>query len=301
MEEDYNNQIIIVVKKKKGHGGHHGGAWKVAYADFVTAMMALFIVLWIVGQSKEVKQSISGYFKDPGVFTSGRDGGILPDAQKAMPLPPPPVEVEVDMRDSEMEALKAEALKISETIAKTPEFSKFSDKIEVNVTDEGLRIDLVEQSEGLFFDIGKAHIKTETVNLLQVIARAHLAPLKNSVIIEGYTDARPYSNSGYTNWDLSTDRANSARKVLEEGGLRKDQILEVRGFADKKLKAPDKPFDYSNRRVSILLPLINSASVNSGPGSAVRGNSPDPAETGKGAEKNKLSGEYDPPSQKGVN
>ncbi|RPH47660.1 MAG: flagellar motor protein MotB [Desulfobacteraceae bacterium] len=260
MGEENNNPVIIVVKKKNGHGGHHGGAWKVAYADFVTAMMALFIVLWIVGQSKEVKQAISGYFKDPGVFTSGSAGGILPDAQKPMPLPPPPVEVEVevDKRVSEMEELKAEAAKISGTIAQTPEFSRFADKIKVTVTDEGLRIDLVEESEGLFFDIGKAHIKSETVKLLQVIAKAHLSPLKNSIIIEGYTDARPYANAGYSNWDLSADRANSARKVLEEGGLRKDQILEVRGFADRKLMVPDKPFDYSNRRVSILLPLINT-------------------------------------------
>jgi chemotaxis protein MotB len=261
MDEEQNIPVRIVIKKKKGHGGHHGGAWKVAYADFVTAMMALFIVLWIVGQSNAVKQAISSYFKDPGVFTSGRDGGILPDAQKPMPLPPPPVEVkvEVDKRALEMEALKAEAGKISETISQTPEFSNFKDKIEVSVTDEGLRIDLVEQSEGLFFDIGRANIKTETVKLLQVIAKAHLSPLQNRVIIEGYTDARPYASTGYSNWDLSTARANSARKVLEEGGLRKDQILEVRGFADRKLKTPDKPFDYSNRRVSILLPLVNSA------------------------------------------
>lgn len=278
MDEEHNNPVIIVVKKKKGHGGHHGGAWKVAYADFVTAMMALFIVLWIVGQSKEVKQSISSYFKDPGVFTSGSSGGILQGVQDTAELPPPPVVVEVDKRAAEMEELKSEADKISETIAQTPEFTKFTDKIQVTVTDEGLRIDLVEQSEGLFFDIGKAHIKAETVKLLQVIAKAHLSPLRNSVIIEGYTDARPYANDGYSNWELSADRANSARKVLEEGGLRKDQILEVRGFADRKLKVPDKPFDYSNRRVSILLPLINTAPETHAPGAEKRSSLEDQAE-----------------------
>jgi len=259
MDEEHNTPVIIVVKKKKGHGGHHGGAWKVAYADFVTAMMALFIVLWIVGQSKEVKQSISGYFKDPGVFTSGSSGGILPDAQD-LPLPSPPVEVkvEVDKRAVEMEGLKSEATKISETIAQTPDFSKYKDKIKLTVSEEGLRIDLVEESEGLFFDIGKANMKPDTVKLLNIIAGANLSILKNSVIVEGYTDARPYISEGYSNWNLSSDRANSARKVLEEGGLRKDQILEVRGFADRKLRMPDKPFDVSNRRVSILLPLINS-------------------------------------------
>lgn len=252
--DDEQNTPIIIVKKKKGHGGSHGGAWKVAYADFVTAMMALFIVLWIVGQSKSVKHSISAYFKDPGVFTSGRSGGILPEEQKALPLPPSPIVV--DTRAVELELLKSEAEKITRTITQTPEFNKFKDKISVTVTDEGMRIDLVEESEGLFFDIGKANIKPETVKLLQVLAATHLAKLKNGIIVEGYTDARSYvSSSGYTNWELSTERANSARKVLEESGLRKDQILEVRGFADRKLKLPDKPLDFSNRRVSILLPL----------------------------------------------
>lgn len=252
--EDEQNTPIIVVKKKNGHSGHHGGAWKVAYADFVTAMMALFIVLWIVGQSKAVKHSISAYFKDPGVFTSGRYGGILPEEQKALPLPPAPIVV--DIRAVEMELLKSEAEKITKTIAQTPEFSKFKDKITVTVTDEGMRIDLVEASEGLFFDIGKAQLKPETVKLLHVLASAHLSKLKNGIIIEGYTDARSYvSSSVYSNWELSTERANSARKVLEESGLRNNQILEVRGFADRRLKLPDKPLDFSNRRVCILLPL----------------------------------------------
>jgi len=279
MDEEYNNPVIVVVKKKKAHGGHHGGAWKVAYADFVTAMMALFIVLWIVGQSNSVKQSISGYFKDPGVFTSGSSGGILPDTQKPMPLPPPPVEIEVDKRAVEMEKLKTEADKISETIAQTHDFSKFKDKIEVTVTEEGLRIDLVEESEGLFFDIGKANMKPETVKLLKVIAEANLSSLNNSVIVEGYTDARPYISEGYSNWNLSADRANSARKALEEGGLRKDQILEVRGFADRKLRMPDKPFDVSNRRVSILLPMSQPAEKTPKPETQPQDQGQNPADT----------------------
>jgi chemotaxis protein MotB len=252
MDEDHNTPVRIVVKKKRGHGGAHGGAWKVAYADFVTAMMALFIVLWIVGQSQSVKQAISAYFKDPGVFTSGRTGGILPDAAKTTALPPPPVPQPADTAAAEMEKLKAEAGKIEKEISQTPEFKKFVDKIHLTVTEEGLRIDLVEASEGLFFDIGKAKIKSETVKLLKIIA-THLATLQNNVVVEGYTDARPYVSSGYTNWDLSTDRANSARKVLEENGLRKNQIVQVRGFADRRLRVPDKPLDFSNRRVSILV------------------------------------------------
>lgn len=256
MDEEHNTPVRIIIKKKKSHGGSHGGAWKVAYADFVTAMMALFIVLWIVGQSSNIKQAIAAYFKDPGVFNSSRSGGILPDGQRSAPLPPPPVPL--DKLQAELEKLKAEAGNIEKSIAAIPDFSKIKDKIQVMVTPEGLRIDLVEDSEGLFFDIGKATIKPMTVLLLRVIA-SRLATLQNTVVVEGYTDARPYSSTGYSNWDLSSDRANSARKVLEENGLRKNQIHEVRGFADRKLKVPDKPYDYANRRVSILVVPTESA------------------------------------------
>ncbi len=249
MDEDHNTPVRIVRKKVRGHGGHHGGAWKVAYADFVTAMMALFIVLWIVGQSKAIKDAIAAYFKEPGVFTTTK-GGILPDGTKSEPLPPPPVPL--DKLQAELEKLKAEAGNIEKAIAGIPDFSKFKDKIQVQVTAEGLRIDLLEDSEGLFFDIGKATVKPGTVQLLKLIA-SRLSELENKVIIEGYTDARPYASSDYSNWNLSTDRANSARKVMEENGFRKNQVSEVRGFADRKLRVPERPLDYSNRRVSILV------------------------------------------------
>jgi len=247
MDDDHKAPVRIVVKKKKGHGGHHGGAWKVAYADFVTAMMALFIVLWIVGQSNAVKNAISAYFKDPTVFTQGTGGaGILPDgAPKQQPSP-------TAATPSEMETLKAEGKKIEDAISATPAFSKFKDKVQVTVTKDGLRVELVENATGLFFDVGSAQVKAETIQLLAMIA-AEIGKLPNRVIIEGYTDARPYTGAGYSNWELSTERANTARKILEEKGLKKDQVSEVRGFADRNLKHPDKPMDASNRRVSILV------------------------------------------------
>ncbi len=253
MDEEHNNPVRIIVKKGRNHAGHHGGAWKVAYADFVTAMMALFIVLWIVGQSKDVKEAVAAYFRDPGVFTSSRSGGVLQGGPKPLLFTPPVASPPTpDKHADDMERLKSEAKSIQEKIASIPDFNKFKQKIEVTVTPEGLRIDLVEISEGLFFDIGKAKLKPEAVRLLKLIA-SRLAALPNKIVVEGYTDARPYVSSGYSNWDLSVERANSARGVLEDSGLAKDQIREVRGFADRKLKVPSKPFDYANRRVSILV------------------------------------------------
>jgi chemotaxis protein MotB len=244
--DDHNTPVRIIVKKKKGHSGHHGGAWKVAYADFVTAMMALFIVLWIIGQSSNVKNAVAGYFKDPGAFSHGKgSNGILDGAQSAAPVP------SINLV-GEIEKLKAEGKKIGDAIAATPEFNKFKDKIQIEVTKDGLRIELVENSTGLFFDIGSARIKPETVQLLKLVAK-EVGRLPNSIIIEGYTDARPYVTPDYSNWELSTDRANMARKVLEENGVRKDQVVGVKGFADRNLKIPDKPLDFANRRVSILV------------------------------------------------
>jgi chemotaxis protein MotB len=217
----------------------------VAYADFVTAMMALFIVLWIVGQSNAVKQSISSYFKDPGVFDSGQGGGVLDGSSGSAPSPTSNAAIE-------MEKLKAEAKKIENAIASTPELDKFKDKIQITVAKEGLRIELVENSTGLFFDVGSAQIKPETVKLLKLVAQ-EVGRLNNNIMIEGYTDARPYVGKDYSNWELSSDRANTARRILEENGIRQDQVLEVRGFADRNLKHPDQPMDAANRRVSILV------------------------------------------------
>lgn len=245
MGDDHQTPVRIIVKKKRGHAGHHGGAWKVAYADFVTAMMALFIVLWIVGQSAAVKQAVAAYFKDPGVFESGRGGGLLQGSSGAAPAPTVNVA-------SEIEKLKVEAKKLEEAIAANPDFNKFKDMIQITVTKEGMRIELLENSTGLFFDVGSAKVKPETVQLLKLIAK-EAGQLKNNIVIEGYTDARPYVNPNYSNWELSTDRANTARKILEENGVGKNQIVQVRGFADRNLKHPDKPLDYTNRRVSILV------------------------------------------------
>jgi len=252
--EKVNGVTIRVIRKKKEHGGHHGGAWKVAYADFVTAMMALFIVLWIVNQNKQVKESIAVYFKDPGAFSeTTRSGGILPGGSSIQPHQKgvgqtPPSKGPTD----EVQKWKNEGKRIEGMISSVKAFDKFKSRIDIQASKEGLRIELIENSVGLFFDVGSALLKRETVDLLQLIA-SEIGNLPNSVIIEGYTDARPFVSPNYSNWELSADRANAARKILEAHGLRKDQVLEVRGIADRKLKNPDDPYDYSNRRVTIFV------------------------------------------------
>ncbi len=246
--------VRVVVKKKKAHGGSHGGAWKVAYADFVTAMMALFIVLWIVGQSSQVKRMIAEYFKDPVMFEQKvRSGGLLPDSPPVGTAGPVPPFIPKEDKEEEMKKLLEEAKKLEELIKATPLFDKFKGQVEITVTEEGLRIELVDNSSGLFFDVGSARLKPETVQLLGMIG-TEIGKLKNQVVVEGYTDSRPYVTPGYSNWELSVDRANAARKILAENGIGKGQIHEVRGFADRKLRNPKNPMDYSNRRVSILVP-----------------------------------------------
>lgn len=266
MSDDKHNIPIRMVVKKKGHGGHHGGAWKVAYADFVTAMMALFIVLWIVGQNNNIKQAIAAYFKDPTIFIGG--SGIHTGTSTA---PPKPVlfpkedmkapdqafkafQDEISKIKNEMEKLKAESKKIENIVASTPGFEKFKDKIQLSVTEEGLKIELIENAQGLFFDVGSAKVKPETVKLLKMLAQ-EITRLSNQVIIEGHTDALPYITPGYSNWELSADRANAARKILEENGIEKEQIMGVRGYADRQLKHPDKPMDFANRRVNIIVAI----------------------------------------------
>lgn len=257
--------VIKRMRKKGGHEGHHGGAWKVAYADFVTAMMALFIVLWIVANNVTIRASVADYFRDPGAMHK-TSSGVLSGNQTMRPFSdsPPlqapsnpnrsqtPDEKPGEPQASEVEKLRTEGEKLIKAIAAIPDLAKFKDQIQITLTKEGLRIELIEQSEGLFFDIGSARLKPDAAQLLKLIA-SRIGTFPNDVTIEGHTDSRPYVRSGYNNWDLSTDRANAARRVLEENGIREKQITGVNGYADRRLKNPSKPLDFSNRRVTILV------------------------------------------------
>ena len=243
----------VIIVKKKGHGGHghHGGAWKVAYADFVTAMMAFFLVMWLVGQSPQVKAAVGGYFRDPGVFETTKGGGVLPgsvDGLKDSGVAPVP-----DSVKQAQEVLERAAEHLREALQKVPALKALEDRIEITVTAEGLRIELLENEKNSFFAVGSAQLLPETVELLGVIAK-ELSPLGNRIALEGHTDSRPYgSTNGYTNWELSSDRANAARRAMASHGLRAGQIDAIRGFADTRLRYPNDSLDPRNRRISIVV------------------------------------------------
>ncbi|HVB38395.1 MAG TPA: flagellar motor protein MotB [Vicinamibacterales bacterium] len=254
------HDIIIVKKKRGGHAGHHGGAWKVAYADFVTAMMAFFLVMWIIGQSHIVRSAVAGYFRDPGIFNYEKSNGVM-EGEKVGIAPQAPVSVhEIDPKLSEADrlALQKAGDRIRQALEKMPEFKDLKDQIEIQMTNEGLRIQMIDSSKMGFFDTGSAVVNAEGEKILVAIAQ-ELGKLPNGVVIEGYTDSRQYSKGDtYTNWDLSADRANAARRVMERHGVDPSQVREVRGYADTNLRIPKNPLDPRNRRVSILVRYVGT-------------------------------------------
>ena len=234
-------QPIIVIKKKGGHGGHHGGAWKVAYADFVTAMMALFIVLWLMAQNDPVKKAVAGYFNDPR-GTANLLGTTMAGNG-----------VEVVQNDENTKRLAELKQKLEQEIKAKKELEKLSKQIEITITPEGLRIELIEGRNGTFYQSGSAQLSPSGQELLVLLA-AELKTLPNQLLIEGHTDAAQYStDANYSNWELSADRANSARRLLQQNGVRADQVTQVRGFADQMLRVKSNPYDPSNRRITILV------------------------------------------------
>jgi chemotaxis protein MotB len=228
----------IIIKKKIVHAGHHGGAWKVAYADFVTAMMALFIVLWLMGASEPVKKAVAGYFRDPSgkkAETGNGQGGVGEN---------------LSLGKQDMNQLKK---RLEQAMKQAPELEKLKDQVQMTVTGEGLRIELLESEVGTFFESGNARPTESGSEMLQMLA-AQLGKMQNKLLVEGHTDARPYASSkDYSNWELSTDRANGVRRLMQQTGVRADQVTEVRGYADQHLRKPEDPNSASNRRVSIVV------------------------------------------------
>lgn len=250
------NTPIIIKKGKKGGGGHHGGAWKVAYADFVTAMMALFIVLWVLSQSEEVKKSVAEYFRNPTGFSliSTGEGQSLLNQGAGIDNT---IIANLKQKELEMEMMNQLAESIKQNIQENEEFKEFAANFDIQITTEGLRMEILETRNDLFFEIGTAKLKPEAKRLIMNIGN-QLQKLNNYIIVEGHTDSRPFISRGneYTNFELSADRANAARRALIEGGLDESKLLEIRGMADRKLRNPKDPYDSSNRRVSILVKFV---------------------------------------------
>jgi chemotaxis protein MotB len=235
---------IVVIKKKYAHAAHHGGAWKVAYADFVTAMMALFIVLWLLNTSKKIQDAVGGYFRDPqGVAEKAGKNIVGSNTTSIVPA-------------DNMEHLKEQ---LEKAIAGIPNFDKLKSHIEMTITPEGLRIELIEGPGGTFFDSGNTKLNADGQDLLKALA-AELGKLPNKISVEGHTDAKPYApSSTYGNWELSADRANAARRLLQDNGVGPGQITHVRGYAAMQLRKPADPLDPSNRRISLVVHYLDAA------------------------------------------
>lgn len=239
------------VKKAKGHGGHHGGAWKVAYADLVTALMALFLVLWLVSQADtKLKESIANHFRSPGVFNTVK-GGILSQAKKVSKEP-----TSLTSKDEE-QMLFSVAETLKKKFASRPEFNKYADQIKIDVTAEGLKIEIIDKADKVSFPSGSAELTAEAKDILTEIANG-LCELPNKINIGGHTDSHVFpSEKGYTNWELSADRANAARRVLESVCIKPSQINRILGFADTVPLIADDPYSPANRRISITVLRMN--------------------------------------------
>jgi chemotaxis protein MotB len=258
-----DRRTVIVVKKRGGHhgGGHHGGAWKVAYADFVTAMMAFFMVMWILGMDQQMRNSIEGYFANPVGFKKGYTGGKSPLSSGTSPAVVQTTPIRLISRTQEEQELSSVGGRLKSKL-KDAGLTDIGDRIEIVVTNAGLRIELAEGKSGQeFFAIASAEMTPVMKKTLEIVAQ-ELKPLRNPIILEGHTDASQYAGL-YSNWELSTDRANAARRVLEGAGLDPARVVEVRGLADRQLRNPENPLDPRNRRITIMLPFTTNADIDS--------------------------------------
>ncbi len=269
-------QPIIIKRVKKGGHAAHGGAWKIAYADFVTAMMAFFLLMWLLGSTaKGELEGIASYFSNPvkvslmGGDGTGNSDSILPgggrdlsrssgqvdagDAERAAKL------VGAQMARAEQarrDAARIDALqlKMQELIATVPQLAEFGSQIRLDKTPDGLYIQIVDEQNRPMFDTGSALVKPYMREILRAIGAA-LGDVENRIALAGHTDAVPFGSGqrGYSNWELSADRANASRRELVAGGLPDDKLLRVEGLASSRLLHPERPNDPTNRRISIVV------------------------------------------------
>ncbi len=266
----------IIIKKKKVHGhGHHGGAWKVAFADFVTAMMAFFMVMWIMGMSQETKELIQGYFRDPVGFMAnppktnvnvGPDGGPMrtPQGQEGA----------ADRERDEVKIMEAMDEQLRGALSDDPTLKELGRQkaIETKVTPDGVVVELAETETNseVFFTLGSSQVRPQARAVLARLAPI-LAGTKRPIVVDGHTDSLPLPNPDFDNFDLSSARASAVRRLLREGGVPEGQFLAVRGFGSTQPRRPEDPAHFSNRRVTILLPYsFSTQSVGGLPGDVER-------------------------------
>lgn len=259
-------QPIIVKRKKKVAGGHHGGSWKVAFADFATAMMAFFLVLWLTATATpEQKLAVEGYFKDPVGFTEGGspnpvdlEGSASVVNESAQDLERSDIQIEDQVVEELAETLEQRQMEelfqeLQERIEQSETLQEFKDQLLIDITSEGLRIQIVDRSQRPMFDSGRAELKYYSQDILFELAKP-LGAVTNKLSITGHTDATPFGGRpGYTNWELSADRANTARRALVAGGVGAGQIARVVGLSDSVLFDKDDPTAPVNRRISIIV------------------------------------------------
>jgi len=265
-------QPIIIKRKKVVAGGHHGGSWKVAFADFATAMMAFFLVLWLTATaSPEQKKAVEGYFRDPVGFTEGGSPnpvdleGSASVVNEASPdIESSQIQIEDEVVDELSETLEQRRMQelfqeLKEQIKQDETLQEFKDQLLIDITDEGLRIQIVDRSGRPMFDSGRAELKYYSQDILFELAKT-LGSVNNKLSITGHTDSTPFSGRpGYTNWELSADRANTARRALVAGGVRQQQIARVVGLSDSVLFDNEDPNAPVNRRISII--VLNKKTV----------------------------------------
>lgn len=234
-------------KKSNHHGGHHGGSWKVAYADFVTAMMALFLVLWLVSQGdQKLKMAIANYFREPGAFDTAQGNIFKQSGESTQTGEGKPVTTVAALDD--LKALNSTAALLREKISSMTH----RDRIRVDMSDEGLHIQILDKADRASFPLGSAELEPATRAILAEIA-ATICTLPNPIQIGGHTDSYQFPTADYTNWELSADRANAARRELEAACVKPERIRRIVGFADSRPLIVDDPFAAANRRISIML------------------------------------------------
>jgi chemotaxis protein MotB len=279
VSEQGGEQLIIVRRGRRKRHGHHGGAWKVAYADFVTAMMAFFLVMWLIGVgNKQQRAAIAEYFKNPsmtpGTATMAPPGKMGPGGASdsaiqmggALDMPhgpgkdrrasraaATPAEVEKQAREQERQRLENLMQQLHAAIEKSQALEPFKDQLLLDITPEGLRIQIVDKQNRPMFDTGSAMLKPYTVDILHELA-TFINEAPNKISISGHTDDAQYvGEAGYSNWELSAERANAARRALLGGGLVAEKVARVVGLSDSVPFDKGNPSAPINRRISIIM------------------------------------------------